>query len=208
MDAEMYFATTLLDLGTSNWNGREVYDFSTASFGKVGFSGIGAAVDLGITYCPLDELALGVSVLDLGFINWKDGFDTYLAYNGRMVESLDDIFALEMQPKNARSKMINYNIHASAQYRMPFYDGLSLGLLGTFQQYFREGRFGVTFTPWKWLSLAASAAWNNYGGNLGAAINIRFPGVYMFVAADSFNFGPRMTSIASGLSIAFNNRRK
>lgn len=203
MDAEMYFSSTLLKLGTMSWEGREVYDFSTASLGKTGFSGIGAAVDLGLTVRPLDELTLGVSVLDLGFINWKEGFDAFLSYNGRIVESLKDIFALEMQPRNARCKMLNYNIHTSVQYRMPFYDGLCVGVLGTFQQYFTEGRLGLTLTPWKWLSLAASAALNNFGGNLGAAINFRLPGVYLFVAADSFDLGPRMTNYSAGFSLAF-----
>ena len=47
-------------------------DFSTVS--KYMFNGknLGFGVDLGVNYHPLEELQISVSVLDLGYITWKD----------------------------------------------------------------------------------------------------------------------------------------
>ncbi len=37
------------------------------------FSNLGAGIDLGVNYRPIDPLMLSVSITDLGFINWKEG---------------------------------------------------------------------------------------------------------------------------------------
>lgn len=203
LNAGMFFSSSVLTVPSTWKDGREVYDFSSARLGGLGFSGIGTAVDFGLNVQPASGLTLGLSVLDFGLMYWGGGFDARLDYSGRAVESKNEIFALEPGGRGSRFKMLNYDIHLSAQYRMPFYDGWSVGMLGTYQPYFREVRLGTAVTPVKYISLALSTAFNNFGINVGTALNVRLPGLSLYLATDSLNFSRRMTNVTAGLAIAF-----
>ena len=95
---------------------------------------------------------------------------------------------------------------------MPFYEGLSAGVITTVQNFYKEVRFGLDVTPIRAISLAASAALNSYGFDMGAALNFRFPGVNLFLGTDSMFFkmneyhipsSKGVTNVTAGLAIAF-----
>ncbi|MBO4341334.1 MAG: hypothetical protein J5835_07905 [Bacteroidales bacterium] len=155
-------------------------------------AGWGAAVDLGATYEPIDGLYISASLLDLGFISWKNtiygkfSFSEELHTGSPDNENLgDDIFALEKIAGARFSTPLNYTVHLGAKYRMPFYDALTVGLITTFQPHYRDFRLGVDVTPLKFLSFAGSAAITNYGANLGLALNIKFPIINFFIGSDT-----------------------
>ena len=156
---------------------------------KKRIAGLGFAADLGVTVKPFDGFELSASVNDLGFINWKS------TVNGRMhfKDELDgndykQIFAIDNSGSARYTTSLNYTIHAGAKYHMPFYDRLSLGLLGTFRQYSGEGRFGIDVTPLDFISIAGSFGIGTYGGSVGAAVNFRIPLVNFFVGMDGMFF--------------------
>ena len=154
---------------------------------KVG--GWGLAADLGITIEPFDGLSLEASILDLGFMSWNSTFHGKMEFSGQIPDDdYKEIFEIEDLTHLKYTNMLNFKVHAGAKYRMPFYDGLSVGVLGTYQKNFREVRLGLDFTPIRFISLAASAGFNNFGTDFGAAMNIRFPGVNFFVGTDALYF--------------------
>ena len=171
--------TDNLDLGTIDWSGLLK--------SRKTLPGLGAALDLGVTVTPVDGLTLDLSVLDLGFISWKDNINVTGTYQKDCDFTFNDLFPdrLIVNSVDRHLSWLEYNIHLGAKYRMPFYDRLSVGLLGTFQKYYKEARLGIDVTPIDFISLAASAAYGSYGFDLGAALNIRFPGVNFFLGVDS-----------------------
>ncbi len=211
-DIDLLVATDFVKFGTQMVGGKELYDFSDIGFNKVGFNGLGFGADLGVTVEPVDGLSIGLSALDLGFIKWNSTVNGKVKYDLKVVKDVEDALELQVAPASASVKMLNYNIHLSAKYRMPFYEGLGVGFLGTYQKYFKEARLGLDFTPARILSLAVSGAYNNFGFDFGAALNIRFPGVNLFVGLDSvyFEMTPQflpvsrgITNVTAGLAIAF-----
>ena len=53
----------------------ELENFDPFSIPKYAFNGsnVGFGVDLGVDFRPIEQLLVSASVMDLGFINWKDG---------------------------------------------------------------------------------------------------------------------------------------
>lgn len=54
-------------------NGKSYIDEIQFKAGKMGVSGVGAAIDAGISYQVSRQLTLSASILDLGFIRWLKG---------------------------------------------------------------------------------------------------------------------------------------
>lgn len=168
----------MLDLGA--------FDFKPENVLKNIVSGWGAAADLGVTVEPLEGLQISASVNDLGFISWKPVVNGNLLFEKEILgKDYEDIFGLESNSDSRYSTMLNYTVHAGVRYHMPFYDRLSVGLLGTFQQHNKEGRFGITVTPLDFISIAGSAAYGTFGPSFGAALNFHLPVVNFFVGMDS-----------------------
>ncbi|MBO6170310.1 MAG: hypothetical protein J6O51_10145 [Bacteroidales bacterium] len=211
-NAEVKIASKALDISTAVVEGKSLYNFETAGFKGFGFSGYGFGVDLGVTWKPIDGLEIGLSALDLGMISWQETHHGYINYEKKQFNDVEDALEIEAVETEVNTTMLDYNIHLSTKYRMPFYEGLSVGLLGTYQKHFKEARLGLDVTPISAISIAASAAINTYGTDFGAAINFRFPGVNLFLGADSiyFKMTPEMipetrglTNLTLGLAIAF-----
>ncbi len=212
VDADVKIASQLLEVSTAMVEGKSLYNFETAGFGKAGLSGFGLGLDLGATWMPTDGLEIGLSVLDLGFIGWNGTLHGTIKYTDKKFNDAEDALELEAIAAEKTNTLLDYNIHLSAKYRMPFYEGLSVGLLGTYQKHFKEARLGIDVTPLRAISIAASAAYNTYGLDFGAALNFRLPGVNLFLGADSiyFKMTPDMipetrgiTNVTAGLAFAF-----
>ena len=157
-------------------------------------AGWGAAIDLGVSYEPIEGLTLDASLLDLGFIRWNSTingnfcFDESVKTGEGGSDLASRILAVEDSGLPGYASLLNYTIHAGAKYRMPFYDRLSVGLLGTIQKHYKEVRLGANVSPLDFLSIAASGALTTFGGDFGLALNLRVPGVDFFVGTDAVVF--------------------
>lgn len=174
---------------------------------------IGIAVDLGASFDFLDYFTASVSVLDLGFVGWKsttsavmpggkwsfDGFDniSFGEEGGineefdQLGESLGSMLKMEITDNNiTKSNSLAATVHAAFEARMPFYERLSFGILGTQRidgiYSWTEGRLSANVAPTNWLSLAASYAISNFGNSVGGVFNIHLPGLNLYAGLDSF----------------------
>jgi hypothetical protein len=125
---------------------------------KAGVGGYGAGIDLGATYKLMDNLTLSASVLDLGFISWKNNLKGAtrnkepFTFNGftdiavdpeagdpndidtqfeNIKDDLKDMAKFYDEGKVSRTTMLATTINVGAEYAFPFYDKLSLGVLST-----------------------------------------------------------------------------
>lgn len=202
----------------------------------------GFAVDLGVAVDVLDYLTVSASVLDLGFIGWKDhvsastpetawsftGFDN-LNLDGEgnvsgQFETLgDDLlgamnFVKNSGDGNKMSSNLSATAHLGVEARLPFYERLSVGLLGTHRfggvYSWTEGRFSLNWALLRVFSLSGSYAISTIGDSMGAAVNFHLPGLTLFAGLDSFlpmmNLTPEYipidalnTNMTFGLNLAF-----
>lgn len=171
---------------------------------------LGFAADLGVSIDVLDYLTVSASVLDLGFIGWKnvmnastpetswsfDGFDN-LSLDGDIAgefESLgDDLMgAMNFMQNNdgGFKNTLSATAHLGVEARLPFYKRLSLGVLGTHRfagaYSWTEGRFSLNWALLRFFSLSGSYAISNMGDSFGGAVNIHLPGLTLFAGVDSF----------------------
>ena len=140
-------------VGQVYWDGIDYDKFSP--------SGIGMALDLGaVWHTPVPGLTVSGSVLDLGFMSWKnnhkletpdtewtfDGFDNIALdkdspnYSenkldqqfSNMFDDLTDCINFHTTDKTtSRSEALAATIHLAAEYEMPFYKKLTGGVLFT-----------------------------------------------------------------------------
>jgi hypothetical protein len=80
--------------------------------------------------------------------------------------------------------------HVGVEARLPFYERLSVGILGTHRfngsHSWTEGRFSLNWALLRWFSLAANYAISDLGHSYGAAINLHTQGFSLFLGTDSF----------------------
>ncbi len=198
----------------------------------------GFAADLGASYDIFDWLTVSASVRDLGFIKWNDVYflgsdQERLDYEGmgaeggmnllQDFESIGEELLNFISPK-MRSKeetftdKLSLTSHIGVEARIPSYQNLSFGLLGTYRfdgpYSWWETRASINFAPFRWFSITGNYAHSTYGGSYGAALNFHPGSINLFVGVDSFkpllNMTPQYipidslnTNIALGLNIAF-----
>jgi len=221
LDAGLNVSTPVdVSLPSSMINGKRYYDFSNVDFKNFALkslfgtkkspAGWGLGLDLGITYEPIEGLYITAAANDLGFLSWKGNVGAAWHIDSEIGEDWKEFLRLE-DTSGRFTTGLNYSVNAGVKYKMPFYDRLSVGLLGTFQQYYKEARLGIDITPLDFISIAASGAIGSQGFNFGAALNLKFPIVNFFIGTDAmfFNFTPQMlpldklnTMITTGLLIA------
>ena len=147
--------TPILKDGTDGQISYDDIDFDTDNLGPTGF---GMAIDLGATYKLNDEWTFSASLLDLGFISWKnttkgtmskdftfngfsdisvkdDGTDNNKKLDTQVDELVDDLADLAKFDKAGeglkRTTALAATLHLGAQYTLPAYDRLSFGFLST-----------------------------------------------------------------------------
>ena len=202
---------------------------------------LGFAVDLGVSADVLEWLTLSAAVTDLGKIGWKDvmtastpetswSFDGFedLSLNAdaeisQEFESLVSEFsdALNIKKDGFSEKMstpLSATAHLGVEARLPFYERLSIGVLGTHHfagaYSWTEGRASINWALLRIFAISGSYAVSTHGSSLGAACNIHLPGLTLFAGVDSFlpllNVTPTYipidncnTNLTVGLNISF-----
>lgn len=176
-----------------------------------GPNGFGLAVDLGVEYKFDDDWKVSASLMDLGFISWKENYlatsygnvntDDYvfnpdeksqMSFDNAFQTLGDDIAKIyQLQDKgNTGSKTtgIGTTMHVAFEYTTPFYRGLSFGLLNTtrFQSDFTwtNFRLSANIAPCKIFSGGVNFAMGTYGFGLGAIANLHCKGFNLFLATD------------------------
>lgn len=185
--------------------------------GHYGIGGIGAAVDLGMKIITDRDLEISVSILDLGGLLWKNKI--YGELRNMVIGTIPEVFDLvEAKPEKGSSFVLNpISVEAGVIY--PINDVISAGTLATIRidetaRGWYELRVGGAFSPSRVFSVAASAGMNTLGAGIGAALNLRLPGIALFIGTDSLlplfslnsDFIPRMkinSAVNAGLSIAW-----
>ena len=175
-------------------------------FGK-SFSGIGAGMDLGATYNPLENLQFSASVVDLGFIRWNknlnkinkendfefdgivydinnDSIDYWAEYG----DMLKEMFVLEKNP-SAYSTCLTTKVHAGVEYSI-LDDKIGFGLLSktyiTKSKMFEELVLSSNFRPFYPLSVSVSySLLNGRWSNLGFGMNLNAGPFNLFMCADN-----------------------
>ena len=235
-----YFAAPGIGFKTEDGmiRGFDVPDYSTILDAALASRNFGGAVDLGISMDVLKYLTISASVTDLGFINWQGSrlgsdastFEYSLYENigaegtdiGEQMETLGDELLDLISPRvigdEELKDMLSMTAHLGVELRMPFWQRLSLGALGTYRfdgpHSWWEARGSVNLALFRWFSLSGNYAYSTYGESYGAAINFHPKGINLFVGVDSFapalNMTPQYipdaslnTNVAVGLNIAF-----
>lgn len=220
--------------GLLDW---ESFEFDQTALMPKSFGG---ALDLGVAFDFLDYFTASASVLDLGLISWNNNIvgttpDYSWKFNGfgditneenpvgDQLEGIGDellnAFDFVSEPASGKAVMLAATVHVGFEARMPFYERLSFGLLGTRRfngaYSWTEGRLSANVAPLNWLSLAADYAVSDFGHSVGAALNIHAKGFTFFLGTDSFlpfcNVAPKYfipvgrlnTNLALGMNISF-----
>lgn len=199
--------------------GKKVKGIKTPN-GFDGISGLGAAIDFGLNYKVdfIEGLSLSAAVTDLGFINWKnlatatskgtwkyEGFDNISVYDNTTGTNLDNEFKAmgdelnkifspyDNGTKTSRNEMLAGTINLGAEYQMPFYDKLRLGLLvshyfnGIHQAY--SNMFSVNVRPLKWFEASINTAYTSEGWTSGGMISFYTKGFNLYVGSDRLPVG-------------------
>ena len=178
-----------------------------------GISGAGFAVDLGAEYKLDDNWKFGASLLDLGFISWDNNMlattngDKKFSTNDykfsfeednennfedeleRLSDGLTGLYELENAgDQGKRKKALGATLNLAAEYTMPFYDRLSVGLINTtrfLEDYtWTDFRLSANVAPLKWFSANVNVAAGTYGCAFGWMLNIHPTGFNLFVGMD------------------------
>ena len=197
-----------------NDNGEISLDSFDLNREKIAPAGYGGALDLGFTWNVIHDLTVSAAVLDLGAIYWIRNFVAHTAESGyswtpsdkpidpmgsdvqreldRMGNALSGLFRFKDAGAGSAVKMLPWRMNIGAEYRMPFYDRLSVGALytGRMGDIFSRhtGRFSVNWNPADFFSLSTSTALSNFGESIGFAMNLHPGGINLMVGCDYIPF--------------------
>ena len=178
-----------------------------------GINGFGVAFDLGACYRLNNDWNFGLSVVDLGFIRWKNNMlattdgrktvttDDYVfsaddnASNSfskewnRFTEGLSSLYELEDKgDQGCRTRTLGATVNVSAEYSCPFYRSLSFGLLNTTKIQgdfsWTEFRLSANVTPVKYFSATVDFAEGSFGPALGMLLNLHPKHFNFYVGMD------------------------
>ncbi|MCQ2170994.1 MAG: DUF5723 family protein [Bacteroidales bacterium] len=174
------------------------YDMNSFRFNSFGLAGFGAAVDLGVSVEPVTGLECSLAINDLGGIGWKynvcgrsdmaaDVTDVTDADTGTQFENL-----IRFKPSGSSNsfEMLPFTVNAGVRYKMPFYDKLSVGVLGSYHNYknasYMNARLGATVSPTDWFSFTANYGYGTYGNSAGAMFSISGGAFNLFLGAETY----------------------
>ena len=182
-----------------------------------GFSlpGFGMALDLGVTYKPIENLTLSAAITDLGFISWKnthhassqgdytfDGFNNiYIGSDKDQTEDIDDqfdqigddleeMFSVYDDGTKTATQALAATLNVGAEYKLPAYDKLKFGFLYTSRIHgkysWHQGMLNVGVRPVKWFECNVNGAVTSTGVTAGGRLSLKAPHFNFFIAADRF----------------------
>lgn len=226
LDARARLSTTLLNLNIDVKDNTDVFDFSTLrmDIGDIKPCGLGGAVDLGMTYKPVKDLTLSLSVIDLGGISWNyniigksSGSNSFTGetiksdgtINGDLKKFTDKLQELaefkKVEGEDKAFNMLSCTLHLGARYFMPFYDRLSVGLLASYRiDKFNPclgAKVGATVTPVDWLSLTGNYGINSFGKNYGLALSLNALNFNVVLGYEGYSGKISRVNVADILSI-------
>ena len=189
---------------------------SVSTISRYMFNGknLGLGLDLGVDYRPMDQLQISASVMDLGYIRWKDevhqvNYAMEYDYKGievnpfdfsedytfgdhldstlsEMTDSLSGF--LEFSPGGVYSKMLNTKLYVGASYDIT--PNINLGLLSRTD--FLNGRVAeqvtasANFTTGRVVNLTLSYSYMNaYYKNIGVGISFNFGFYNLYLVSDN-----------------------
>lgn len=215
---------------------------------KVSPSATGFAIDLGAIYDMSDfvpGLTLSASVVDLGFINWKYMMKAHSAgnqvefngFNELDYDNLDTAIEDEIdrlgdeaatlvdfvyEGSSSAKTNLNAKMYLGAEYSMPFYKPLTVGMLYSKQfssldiNEWYEARGYLNISPLKWFEASVNFGTTSYGTSLGWMVNFHPVGINLFFGSDFMitDVTPQFVPVDNlnahftfGLSLALGSRK-
>ena len=221
-------------------SGIEVPDYEALFENVMADRNLGAAIDLGFTIDLVKYLTVSASITDLGFMSWNNAYilgspDEPWSYDGfegigneeldlgeqfgvMGEELLDLVYPRVISEATKKVEMLAMTAHLGVEFRMPFWQRLSVGALGSARfdgpYSWYEGRASINCALLRFFSFSGSYAYSNFGESYGAAVNFHPNGLNLFVGVDSFKPLMNMTrqyvpidsfntNLTFGLDIAF-----
>ena len=192
-------------------------DFDNIDVKNPSINGFGAAFDLGVEWdlekqFDVKGLKVSASVLDLGFIKWKnvsiaenngeefvfDGFNDIKVKGGngnkmddekdKIQDRLSDMYRLQDGGKTSKATPLGATVNVAVEYALPTYRHLKFGLLSTTRiqgnYSWNEERLAVTVSPAKMFEVSANTGVGTLGANVGWIINFHPRGFNLFLGSD------------------------
>ena len=181
---------------------------------NTGPAGYGVGIDLGATYKIGDNLILSASVLDLGFINWKNSLKgvthnnepfTFDGFNNiavdpedgdpnsideqleNMKDDLEDMTKFYDEGTVSRTTTLASTVNFGAEYLF-LNDKMSLGALTTTHinkpYTWSQAMAALNMRPARWLDVSVNYSYSTFGSNLGWMLNFHPKGFTFFVGSD------------------------
>lgn len=188
--------------------------------GDLGIAGSGFGIDLGASYKVWDNLTVSASILDLGFLKWKESETTVATVSGEAHETIDasnydryiggDFLSFERfdfeegSPEKVKTKTRLYSTLLLAGEYGLLNNKLSVGAMYTARfaepKTLNELTFLATFRPKNWLNAAISySPIQASGKSIGLAVKLG----PLFVGTDYMFFGGNSKSVNGFLGISF-----
>ena len=194
------------------------YDFETLQFSdEYGVAGYGGAMDLGFSWNVLPLLTVSGALLDLGTIRWNHEIygktlegtfawdpskkqpidpssdDPMGAEIDEALNSLNGLFRFKDEGSGKPGfEALPFRVNLGAEFRMPFYDRLSVGALysgrgvNTFVRH--TGRLSLNWNPLDFLSMSLGTTLNKLGQSMGFALNLHPVGINLTIGGDYIPF--------------------
>lgn len=193
-------------------------------------AGNGIAIDLGVTWEPVEHVTVSAALTDLGFIRWKKnllqggmhgthkytGIDHHKgdSINWRKIgEEIENAFEFGSSTGTPFSQRLTANMHIGAEYELPnnriSFGALSRTMMHTSHRS-QEMSLVANFRPTDWFKTHVSYSFMNGGGNtIGLGMKFRFGAVHTYLLADYIPF--RWAKLTSGdnghtTSLPYNTR--
>jgi len=170
-------------------------------------NGYGMAIDLGATYEFMNDWKFSLAFTDIGFINWQhnakastDGEREFNSNNhtldsddidsswDEMKDDLTSLYQLSDNGESSRCRALEATMTVGAEYTLPYYRGLTFGLMNTTRMAHRfawtEFRLSANIQPVKWFSAGINYGLGTFGSSFGWIINFAPKGFNLYVGMD------------------------
>ena len=211
---------TTLKGGGMTFDNNGMIDNFDLDAGDLGIAGSGFGIDLGASYKVWDNLTVSASILDLGFLKWKESETTVATVSGEAHEMIDasnydryiggDFLSFERfdfeegSPEKVKTKTRLYSTLLLAGEYGLLNNKLSVGAMYTARfaepKTLNELTFLATFRPKNWLNAAISySPIQASGKSIGLAVKLG----PLFVGTDYMFFGGNSKSVNGFLGNSF-----
>lgn len=211
---------TTLKGGGMTFDQNGMIDNFDLEAGDLGIAGTGFGIDLGASYKVWDNLTVSASVLDLGFLKWKESETTVATVTGDVNEKITpenydryiggDFLSFERfdfkegSPEKVKTKTRLYSTLLLAGEYGLLNNKLSVGAMYTARfaqpKTLNELTFLATLRPKNWLNAAISySPIQAAGKSIGLAVKLG----PLFVGTDYMFFGSNSKSVNGFLGISF-----